>query len=124
MPKGVAWPLRRKLLGKALTAAGVSKLLPVKYDYSAPEPESTIVLHALFFAEGSRIVSVAGRTQVSIYPVLKRDRLAVEEALISEILPKLADWLRDAEQADGAWRGSNHSFCVFWSNATMSSVSD
>src|SRR5687768_2830647 len=104
IPKALSFPLKRSALDAALEEAGVASLASV---YFATRQGGDVVLRASYCGE-AQLSAAAGRSSVTVYAVPAAQRHETEGALLREGLPRLATWLRAAEEAGNAWRGMNH----------------
>lgn len=111
LPRGMSFPLKRNVLDAVLTEVGVSRVHCVYYWL---RQSGANVLQADYCGEGRRDAAAAGLASITVYAVPSDERQAVERAVVSEMLPRMANWLRELEQAGNTRRGVNQSFLAAW----------
>ena len=109
IPRTLSFPLKRPALDSALDSAGVASLAVV---YFWTRQRGDVVLRADFCGEAHH--AAAGQSTVTVYAVPAAQRRETEVALLREALPRLAAWLRRAESAGNAWRGSDHHLAIHY----------
>ncbi len=107
LPRGLSFPLRRSALDTVLLEAGVTGIHCV---YHWVRQGGEVLLRADFCGEGRRGWAAAGLTSITVYAVPSGERKQAESCLVSEVLPRMAFWLKDLEQAGNTRRGVDQSF--------------
>jgi hypothetical protein len=88
LPKGLSFPIKSSALDLFLRREGIMKVTGVGYCGS---DENRVVLRADFY--GPRSKSSRHTLNLWIYAVPSEMRRSVEEVIVSETLPLLAEWL-------------------------------
>jgi len=111
LPRGLSFPLKRGVLDAALMEAGLSKVQSVYY---WQRQRGHIVLRADYLGEGHRGWAGAGRSAITVYAVPSSERQAVEQWLVSEVLPRMISWLGELERSGNVRRGVNQHLVASW----------
>lgn len=98
LTRGWSYPLKRSLLDRALTEAGVSNVSSVTYvldtrPLSDPHRPPLSVTH----------MGLAGRCTITVRSVPSESRLGVAEAL-TDLLGDIARWIAGVDDREPTWR--------------------
>lgn len=115
LPQGFSYPLKRSALYSALENANLSQIHVVYYWF---RKDGDLLMQADFCGETEEKFA-AGQSSVSLYSVSSSERKKTEVLLINEGLPRLCNWLKEAENAGNSWRGKNHRFFIQYANEKL-----
>ena len=125
LPRGLSFPLKKRALDAALVDAGVAEVYAISCLRGDLKPgemlDGRIVLRADFYGRSRRRLRAGGRASIEIRAVPSAERRAVEETLMSEVLPRMGRWLRrlELEPSDSTRGGDDQHFVALWRAGTL-----
>jgi hypothetical protein len=110
LPRGFSYPLKRSSLDSALRANSVyDAVYSVRYLFAHHGAASVLDAQFVPFGRGVH-PRVVGRSLITLQAVPSKDRLRVEEQILTTALPLLCDWLAQTQTKGNSWRGMPHVF--------------
>ena len=120
LPRSETYPLKRTHLDAAMAAAGVEAVSLV-YFLRAGIGE----WHASGSGEVLGVEFTAARpdreerVEVRVHAVPKDRNHLVAEALVPDLVGRVAEWIRAAEISENAWRSKDHGLALRWDGEVL-----
>ena len=118
LPRRDAYPIGRDILDAALRSAGVEHVDVVYFlrfgigAWSATGAGKLVTVN--FRAKGV----YSERIELRVHAVPARRKQQLGNAL-TEVLPRVASWIRRAETSENVWRSADHVLTVRWTDGAV-----
>jgi hypothetical protein len=112
------YPIGRERLDAALSEAGVERVDLIYFLRAGIDDWQTSGSGALVAVTFRAKGTYSERVELRVHAVPSKRRQLLGAAL-TDALPQLARWIRNAETSENVWRSSDHALTIRWTNGAV-----